>query len=106
MRIRTGDTVLVIAGKDKGKTGQVQRQHVKEDRVVVEGVNVVTRHMRPRPNVRQSGRIQQEAPIHMSNLALMCNKCNRPIKPSSVLLDTGARVRGCPKCKEVIDDNR
>ena len=104
MRIRSGDNVLVIAGKEKGKTGRVERQQTKEDRVVVEGVNMITRHVRPRPNVRQSGRIQQEAPIHVSNLALICNKCNRPIRPTSVLLDTGARVRGCPKCKEVIDD--
>ena len=104
MRIRSGDNVLVIAGKEKGKTGRVERQHTKEDRVVVEGVNMITRHVRPRPNVRQSGRIQQEAPIHVSNLALICNKCNRPIRPTSVLLDTGARVRGCPKCTEVIDD--
>ncbi len=104
MRIRSGDNVLVIAGKEKGKTGRVERQQTKEDRVVVEGVNMITRHVRPRPNVRQSGRIQQEAPIHVSNLALICNKCNRPMRPTSVLLDTGARVRGCPKCKEVIDD--
>ena len=104
MRIRSGDNVLVIAGKEKGKTGRVERQQTKQDRVVVEGVNMITRHVRPRPNVRQSGRIQQEAPIHVSNLALICNKCNRPMRPTSVLLDTGARVRGCPKCKEVIDD--
>ncbi len=104
MRIRSGDNVLVIAGKEKGKTGRVERQQTKQDRVVVEGVNMITRHVRPRPNVRQSGRIQQEAPIHVSNLALICNKCNRPMRPTSVLLDTVARVRGCPKCKEVIDD--
>ena len=104
MRIRSGDNVLVIAGKEKGKTGRVDRQVSKSDRVVVEGVNMVTRHVRPRPNVRQSGRIQQEAAIHVSNLALICNKCNRPIRPVSITLETGARVRGCPKCKEVIDD--
>ena len=104
MRIRSGDTVLVIAGKEKGKSGRVERQLAKEDRVVVEGVNLVTRHVRPRPNVRQSGRIQQEAPIHISNVVLVCNKCNRPTKPTSVRLETGMRVRGCPKCKEVIDD--
>ncbi len=104
MRIRSGDTVLVIAGKEKGKTGRVDRQRIKSDRVVVEGVNMITRHVRPRPNVRQSGRIQQEAAIHVSNLALICNKCNRPIRPVSITLETGARVRGCPKCKEVIDD--
>lgn len=104
MRIRSGDTVLVIAGKEKGKTGRVERKHIKEDRVVVEGVNMITRHVKPRPNVRQSGRIQQEAPIHVSNLLLICNKCSVPIRPNSVRLDTGARVRACPKCKEVIDD--
>ena len=74
MRIRSGDTVLVIAGKDKGKTGRVDRQVTKKDRIIVEGVNRITRHVKPRPNVRQSGRIQQEAPIHISNVVLICNK--------------------------------
>ena len=104
MRIRKNDTVLVIAGKDKGKTGRVDRQVTDTDRIFVEGVNMVTRHMRPRPNVRQSGRIQKEASIHISNVVLICNKCNEPTKPNSIRLETGMRVRGCPKCKEVIDD--
>ena len=104
MRIRSGDTVLVIAGKDKGKTGRVDRQHVKEKRVVVEGINMITRHVRARPGVRQSGRIQQEAAIHISNVVLVCNKCNRPTKPKTVFLETGSRVRSCPKCEEIIDD--
>ena len=106
MRVRSGDTVMVIAGKEKGKTGRIERQLTKENRVVVEGVNMVTRHMRPRPGVRQSGRIQQEAPIHISNIVLLCNKCNQPTKPTSMLLEIGVRVRSCPKCKEVIDDVR
>ena len=106
MRIRNGDTVLVIAGKEKGKAGRVDRQLPKEGRVVIDGVNLVTRHMRPRPGVRQSGRIQQEASVHISNVVLICNKCNQPVKPRSVKLETGDRVRGCPKCKEVIDDIR
>lgn len=106
MRIRAGDTVLVIAGRDKGKTGRVERQYPKKDRIVVEGVNVVTRHLRGRPGVRQSGRIQMEAPLHASNVALICNKCNRPTKPRIAFLETGARVRSCPKCQEIIDDAR
>ena len=106
MSIRRGDTVLVIAGKEKGKTGRVERVLTKESRVVVEGINLITRHMKPRPGVRQAGRIQQEAPLHISNVTLTCNKCSRPIRPTTVSLDTGARVRGCPKCKEVIDDAR
>ena len=106
MRIRSGDTVLVIAGKDKGKTGRVDRQVTKKDRIIVEGVNRITRHVKPRPNVRQTGRIQQDAPIHISNVVLICNKCNRPTKPNVVLLETRKRVRGCPRCGEVIDDAR
>ena len=104
MRIRSGDTVLVIAGKDKGKTGRVDRQYTKENRLVVEGVNMITRHVRARPGVRQSGRIQQEAPIHVSNVVLVCNKCNQPTHPKTVFLESGVRVRNCPKCGEVIDD--
>ena len=106
MKIRTGDMVLVIAGKEKGKTGRVERRLLDKDRVVVEGVNMITRHMRPRPGARQAGRIQREAPIHASNVVLICNKCTVPIRPTVLTLDTGSRVRSCPSCKEVIDDAR
>ena len=106
MRIRTGDTVLVIAGRDKGKTGRVERSFPSQDRVVVEGVNVVTKHMRARPGIRQSGRIQLEAPLHVSNVVLVCNKCSQPTKPRVTFLETGVRVRSCTKCEEVIDDAR
>lgn len=104
MKIRRNDNVLVIAGKDKGKTGRVDRQLVAEGRLVVEGVNMITRHIKPRPGIRQSGRIQQEAPIHISNVMLVCNKCSRPTRPKTMELENGSRVRSCPRCKEVIDD--
>jgi large subunit ribosomal protein L24 len=106
MRIRTGDNVLVIAGRDKGKTGRIERNLPSEGRVVVEGVNIVTKHMRGQPGVRQAGRIQFEAPIHASNVVLICNKCNQPTKSRTTFLETGARVRSCTKCQEVIDDAR
>ncbi len=106
MRIRTGDTVLVIAGRDKGKTGRVERNYPVGNRVVVEGVNVVTKHMKGRPGVRQSGRIQMEAPLHASNVVLICNKCNQPTKARVSFLETGSKVRSCTKCQEVIDDAR
>ena len=106
MRIRNGDNVLVIAGRDKGKTGRVERHLPREGRVVVEGVNVVTKHMRGQPGVRQAGRIQFEAPIHVSNVVLICNKCNQPTRSRITFLETGARVRSCTKCQEVIDDAR
>ena len=104
MNIRRNDNVLVIAGKEKGKTGRVDRQLVEDNRVVVEGVNLITRHITARPGVRPSGRIQQEAAIHISNVMLICNKCSRPTRPNIMKLENGSRVRGCPKCKEVIDD--
>ncbi len=106
MSIRRGDNVLVIAGKDKGKTGPVSRQMTDNQRIVVEGVNMITRHVKARPGVRQSGRIQQEAPIHVSNVMLICNKCSKPTRPHMTTLETGSRVRSCPKCQEVIDDAR
>lgn len=106
MNIKAGDDVRVIAGKDKGKTGRVERSLVAQNRVVVDGVNIITRHIKPRPGLRQAGRIQVEAPIHVSNVMLICNKCGEAIRPKIDVLETGRRVRRCPKCMEVIDDAR
>lgn len=106
MNIRRGDNVLVIAGKEKGKTGRVDRHLTEKNRVVVDGVNLVTRHVKARPGIRQAGRIQKEAPIHVSNVMLICNKCSQPTRPKITQLETGERVRSCPKCREVIDDAR
>ena len=106
MNIRAGDEVRVIAGKEKGKTGRVERSLIADNRVVVDGVNIITRHIKPRPGLRQAGRIQVEAPIHISNVMLICNKCGESIRPKKVTLETGQRVRGCPKCEEVLDDAR
>ena len=84
----------------------MDRQIIAENRVVVEGVNMITRHIKARPGVRQAGRVTMEAPIHISNVMLICNKCNQTTRPKSITLETGQRVRGCPKCEEVIDDAR
>ncbi|EKP94859.1 MULTISPECIES: 50S ribosomal protein L24 [Thermaerobacter] len=103
MTIRKGDTVLVIAGKDAGKKGKVLRALPAEERVVVEGVNIVKRHQRPRPGVVQSGIIEREAPIHRSNVMLVCPRCGQPTRVAKKQLDDGRRVRACKKCGEVID---
>lgn len=103
MSIRKGDTVLVISGKDAGKKGKVLRALPAEERVVVEGVNIVKRHQRPRPGVVQSGIIEKEAPIHRSNVMLVCPRCGRPTRVAKRQLDDGRRVRACKKCGEVID---
>jgi len=70
-RIRTGDTVIAIAGKDKGRTGTVLEVRPRENRAVVEGLNIIKRHTRPRPPAEPGGVIEKPAPIHLSNLALV-----------------------------------
>lgn len=102
MKIRRGDTVTIRSGKDKSKQGAVQRVLPKENRVVVEGINMITRHVRATPGVRQGGRIQQEAPIHLSNVMLICPRCGASMRPSFTKLDNGSKVRVCRKCKETI----
>ena len=103
MKVRKDDTVLVIAGKDRGKSGKVRQSFPGQQRVIVEGVNTVKRHMRPRPNVRQAGIIEREAPIHGSNVMLVCPKCNRATRSGSRMMNDGARARVCRRCGEVLD---
>jgi len=105
-RIKTGDTVLVLAGKDKGKRGEVLRVENKTDRVVVERVNIAKKHQRPvqagRQNV-QPGIIEFEAPLHLSNVMLVCTQCSEPTRVGFRLTDEGAKVRVCKKCNGDID---
>ena len=102
MKIRKGDTVKVIAGKDQTKQGRVERVLPKSNRVLVEGINVITRHVKASPGLRQGGRITQEAPIHISNVMLVCNRCSQPVRVGFRRLDDGAKVRVCQLCKETI----
>lgn len=103
MRIRKNDTVLVIAGKDKGKKGKVRFAHPKDNQVVVEGINFIKRHTRARGRVRQAGIIELEAPINISNVMLLCNRCNHPTHIGFRTLQDGRKTRFCRSCNEVID---
>lgn len=103
MKIRKNDTVLVVAGKDRGKRGKVHRVYLGESKALVEGVNMIKRHMRPRPTVRQTGIVEREAPIQVSNLMLVCPKCNQPCRIGYKVLDEGSKVRLCRRCGETID---
>jgi large subunit ribosomal protein L24 len=103
MKIRKNDTVLVITGKDRGKTGKVRFAYPKKERVLVEGVNFIKRHMRARGQDRQAGIIEREAPIHVSDVMLLCNKCNHPTRVGFRFLEDGKKVRVCRSCGEVID---
>ena len=103
MKIRKNDTVLVIAGKDKGKKGRVRFAYPESERLLVEGVNMIKRHTRARKQVRQAGIIEREAPIPMSNVMLLCSKCDHPARIGFRFLEDGRKVRFCRACGEVID---
>ncbi len=118
MRIREGDMVEVVAGNWVGERGKVQRvvrgrkskgrlvgqRDRNRDRVVVEGLNLITKHQRPTGQVRtQTGRIQLEAPIHVSNLALVCPHCNEHTRVGITRTPDNRRVRTCKKCGQFID---
>ncbi len=103
MNIRRDDNVLVTAGRERGKTGKVRQVLVDDSRVVVEGVNIVKRHMKPRSaTARQAGIIEKEAPLHVSNVALLCPKCNKPTRVGHRFLPDGSKVRYCKRCNEQI----
>jgi len=103
MQIRKNDTVLVIAGKDKGKKGKVRFAYPQKEQLLVDGVNFIKKHTKARKEVRQAGIIEQEAPIHVSNVMLLCSKCNHPARIGFRFLDDGRKVRVCRSCHEVID---
>jgi large subunit ribosomal protein L24 len=103
MKIRKNDTVMIIAGKDRWKKGKVRFAYPKDERVIVEGINMIKRHMRAVRQVRQAGIIEREAPIHVSNVMLLCSKCNHPTRIGFRFLEGGKKVRVCSVCHEVID---
>lgn len=102
-RIKKDDKVKVVTGKDKGKIGKVLKIDRKKKRLVVEKINIMKRHTKPSAQNRQGGIIEAEAPIHWSNVMLMCNKCLKPVRIKTQMLDDGKKVRICRKCKESID---
>jgi len=103
MKIRKNDTVLVITGKDKGKKGKVRFAYPKEQRILVEGINFIKRHTRARGQVRQAGIIEREAPIQVSDVMLLCSRCNHPARIGYRFLEDERKVRICRSCGEVID---
>jgi len=103
MKIRKNDTVLVIAGKDKGKKAKVRFALPKAGKLIVEGVNMIKRHSKAVKGARQAGIIEREAAISISNVMIVCNKCNQPARVGSFILEDGKKVRVCRSCKEVID---
>jgi large subunit ribosomal protein L24 len=103
LSIRRNDTVMVIAGKEKGKRGKVLVVLPERQRVIVERVNFVKRHQRPTQKARQGGIIEREGSLHVSNVMLVCGKCDRPTRTGAQVLANGRRVRVCRRCGEMVD---
>ena len=103
LRVRKGDQVMVIAGKDKGKTGKIVRVIPEKGSVVVDKINVVKRHQKPTAKHKHGGIIEKEAPVSASNVMLLCEKCKGPVRTGKKVLEDGKKVRVCKSCGEVLD---
>lgn len=103
MSIRKGDEIIVISGKDRGKRGRVERVYPEKNRVTVEGINMVKRHLRRQPGSLQAGIIDKPAPLDRSNVMLICPNCNQPSREARTTLPDGSHVRVCKRCNEIID---
>ncbi len=103
VHVKKGDTVCVLSGKDRGKKGKVLEVIPKESMVLIEGVNMTTKHSKPRNRYQQGGIIHQESPINSAKVMLVCDKCGAPTKVGKRILANGEKARVCKKCDEVLD---
>jgi large subunit ribosomal protein L24 len=102
-RIKVGDEVVVISGKDAGKRGKVVKKFPKEDRIMIEGINLVKRHVRPTRRGQASGIVEGEAALYASKVALICSRCGKRTRIGIKTLSEEGQLRFCKKCGEVID---
>ena len=103
MHIKTGDRVVVLSGKDQGKVANVKKSLPQENKVVVEGVNIITKAQKPNPMLGlQGGLVKYEAPLYSSKVMLYCPKCEKPTRIKHDVVD-GKKVRVCKKCGEQLD---
>ena len=103
VHVRRGDTVGVIAGSERGKRGKVLRVLPDEGRVLVEHVNMIKKHQRPTQKLRQGGIIEREGPLPLSNVLVVCPRCDKPSRLGAKILGDGRKVRTCRRCGESID---
>lgn len=102
-KIKKDDQIMVMTGKEKGKTGKVTKVDPEKATALVEKLNMVKRHQKPSAKYKHGGIIEKEAPIAISNLMLLCEKCKGPVRVGRKILETGKKVRYCKKCNEVLD---
>ncbi len=102
-KVKRNDTIEVMTGKDRGRRGDVRRVMPKAERVIVTGVNMVKRHRRARSATEASDIIEIEAPLHISNVRVVCGSCDKAVRVGFRLLADGGKVRFCKQCDEAID---
>src|ERR1044071_1524113 len=102
-KIKKGDTVMVISGRERGKTGKVLSLTPGDGKIAVEKLNIIKRHTKPSQKVRQGGIIEREAPMSLSNVMFLCGNCNKATRLGIRMLEDGRRVRVCRKCNEVVE---
>lgn len=100
-KLKKGDTVKVISGKEKGKTGKIQTVLVDKGRVIVEKVNLIKKHQKP-DGKGKGGIIEKEGSIHISNVMYLCSKCGVGVRVKYKMLEDGKKVRVCAKCQEIL----
>ena len=98
MSIRKDDTVVVLSGKDKGKQGKILSVDPKAGKVIVEGINMVSRHTKPRRQGEEGGILKKEAPLYACKVMRVCPKCDKATRPAHKVLADGSKVRVCKKC--------
>jgi len=103
-KIKKNDTVMIVTGKERGKTGKVLRVLPEKGRVVIERLNMVKRHSKAKQAQGPQGIVEKEAPLHVSNVMLLCEKCNRPVRGRRRVLEDGRQVRVCHRCGEQMDN--
>lgn len=103
VHVRRGDTVAVIAGKERGKRGKVLRVLTADGRVLIEHVNMIKKHQRPTQKLRQGGIIEREGPLALSNVLLVCGRCDKPVRTGIKVLADGRKLRVCKHCGEPVD---
>jgi len=101
--LKKDDVVMVIAGKEKGKSGRILKLLPKKNRVIVEKVNMIKRHTKPTRQMPQGGVLEKEGSIHVSNVMIICHRCNVPVRIGKRIMEDGSKVRVCRKCGEVLD---
>jgi large subunit ribosomal protein L24 len=99
-RIRRNDLVMIVTGRDRGKTGKVLRVVPRENRVVIERINLVKRHSRPSGPASPGGIVEKEAPVALSNVMIMCDRCNAPVRIGVKIAGDSAKTRVCRRCGE------